>query len=64
MEKKHRKEMMEVVVNEVRSLNNLRNLQSLGKIVIHKEKVMLKWYYDLFYNDDFVYLQKEYNFSL
>ena len=42
--------MIEVTVNETRALDKLRNLKALGKIVIHNEKVMLKWYYDLFYS--------------
>ena len=43
--------MMIVTIQEDKALANLKNLINLGYIRIHEGKVMLKWYYDVFYND-------------
>ncbi len=42
--------MMEVTLQENRALNNFRNLVNLRYIIIHENKVMLKWYFDVFYH--------------
>ena len=54
---------MEVTINEDRALENFRNLKSQGLIILHKEKVMLKWYYDAFYNEDWESLRKQFKVS-